>query len=169
MSPKWVDAVEQVEDDIREIDEKMESLKALQAQRVMAFDDSEAERVERQISAVSNAITGLFKRSEKILKQVVGDDPAGCDGKVRANIRRSMAKNLQERSSKFRSMQKDYMGKLQSQKAGSSSLELDFLVQEQERRKTRTVAVGMTQQQLQVPPLFPPYLSHMWRAHIPRC
>lgn len=40
----------------------------------------------------------------------------------------SLAKKLQEKSTRFRSLQKDYMAKLQGQKAGASGAsELEFL------------------------------------------
>lgn len=153
LPPKWVDAVDQIEDDLRELDQKMEVLVGLHTKRLMVtFDDSEL-RHEHEIDVTSNAVTSLFRRSEATLKQVVAASGSG-DGheeRVRTNIQRSLAVRLQERNTKFRALQKDFMRRLQQQKNGGTAVpnDLDFLTEEQSRR-SQTIRVGFNQQQLQV-------------------
>jgi hypothetical protein len=65
---------------------------------------------------------------QKDVKLVVAGGGDAADEKVRRNIQMSLAKKLQEKSTRFRSLQKDYMAKLQGQKAGASGAsELEFL------------------------------------------
>jgi len=154
LPPKWVDAVDQVEEDIRDMDAKMEQLKELHAKRLMvSFDDSESDK-EREIEALSHSITGLFRRSEATLRRNVAGGDGGSDARVRSNIQRSLAKKLQERSMKLRQLQKTFMSKLHQQKNGGNVSELDFLTQETGKgsrgRQQQTVTIGFNQQQLQV-------------------
>jgi len=153
LPPKWVDTVDQIEASFRELDSKIESLNQLQNKRLMVtFDDSEHAQ-ERKIEELSRAVTLLLKKSERQLKQVVAGGGAESDERVRRNIQVALAKKLQEKSSRFRSLQKEYMSKLKSQRTGSSGgSELEFLSRPGQQRgvSTQQISVGFTQQQLEV-------------------
>ena len=90
---------------------------------------------------------------QRQLKQVVAGGGAESDERVRRNIQVALAKKLQEKSSRFRSLQKEYMSKLKSQRTGSSGgSELEFLSRPGQQRgvSTQQISVGFTQQQLEV-------------------
>jgi hypothetical protein len=124
----------------------------------VTFDDDTETAQEQKIEAESNAITQALRKSERALKAVVEVGGAEADERVRKNIQVALAKKLQERSTKFRNMQKEYMQKLQKQKTGASgSSELDFLNESagggggaRRGKSMQAISVGFTQQQLQV-------------------
>lgn len=141
----------------------------------VTFDDDSEVAQERKIEAHSSAITQILKKTEarhnlalvfsiiqaayqpsvcaqKELKQVVGVGAGNeSDERVRKNMQIALAKKLQERGSKYRGLQKEYMQKLQRQKAGASGgSELDFLTKPARTASTSQISVGFTQQQLQV-------------------
>lgn len=159
--PKWISAVEQVEDDLREIDRKMEELTAMHRTRLMVrFDDSECAN-DQAIDAIAHAITGLLRRCEAIVREQMssldGASETDSDTRVRTNIQSSLAKKLQERSMKFRGLQREYMSKLGTMKSGAMHggvSELDFLTVDQDRSSARASGSqrggGLTSQQLAV-------------------
>jgi len=137
------------------LDKKMELLGSLHTKRLMVtFDDSSEAAQERSIEAASGAITQCLRQAERDLKQVVAGGGDASDEKVRRNIQMSLAKKLQERSSRFRGLQKEYMVKLQGQRLGAAGAsELEFLNAEGKKKKgqsTSQIQIGFTQQQLQV-------------------
>lgn len=70
------------------------------------------------------------------------------DARVRANVQRSMARRLQERSARFRGMQKEYLKRLRQEKnRGSGGAELDFLT-DPPSATARATALGLSQQQI---------------------
>jgi len=149
LPPHWVDTFDQMELDLRQLDALVEELAALHTKRLMVtFDESEARR-DREIQSKTRAITDCFRHMEVSLKRVANDsDGDESDAKVRGNIQRATAKKLQERSHKFRSMQKDYMRKLRLQKNRTSGGgELDFLT-EPPRPSDRARMLGLTQEQV---------------------
>lgn len=79
-------------------------------------------------SLVLFAFPATAAGEQKDVKLVVSGGGDAADEKVRRNIQMSLAKKLQEKSTRFRSLQKEYMAKLQGQKAGTSGAsELEFL------------------------------------------
>lgn len=152
LPPQWVDVVDQCEEHLAQLDKQMDLLSTLHTKRLMVtFDDSNEADQERKIETQSNSITQILRKAEKEMKQVVVGELENSDAKVRKNIQISLAKKLQEKGSRFRALQKEYMSKLQNQRSGASGgHELEFLSAPKSRNTTSSITVGYTQQQLQV-------------------
>jgi len=151
LPPLWVDMVDQVEEDIRQIQQKMKELSNSHTKRLMVtFDDTnEAER-DRDIEVTTQAITGLFHHAEGILRKVGAGTPTPSEAKVRENIQRSLARKLQSLSITFRNSQKEYLQRVRAQKSGNEGFEF---LQEENKQKgfgAKAQDTGFTQQQMSV-------------------
>ena len=119
LPPYWVDNVDETNTLFEDINTRMTNLRRVCKKRLMAFDDREEEKLEREIGALMNTITELFKRAEKSLKRIFSaamlpkDDR---DAQVRRNIQRALATQLQNLSFDFRKQQKNYLRKIQDKK-----------------------------------------------------
>ncbi|CAM9982235.1 unnamed protein product, partial [Phaeothamnion confervicola] len=113
LPPVWVDKVDRVEEDVREIQRRMRDLSALHTKRLMvSFDESEADK-EREIETRTAEVTQLFRHAEKQLKLVMNDgqgpgrpELTAAELTVRNNIQRATARKLQALSAAFRTSQK---------------------------------------------------------------
>ena len=101
-----------VQDMITMVDTKMEVLQQLYTQRVMnGFDESANADVDAQIGALTASVKSGFKMGEGFLHgiQVV---QGTAKGQVARNMRKQLALQMQERLTRFRKMQKEYLDKL---------------------------------------------------------
>ena len=101
-----------VQDMITMVDTKMEVLQQLYTQRVMnGFDESANADVDAQISALTASVKSGFKMGEGFLHGIhVVQGTA--KGQVARNMRKQLALQMQERLTRFRKMQKEYLDKL---------------------------------------------------------
>ena len=87
------------------------------------FDDMSGE--EQVVEVITQETTRLFKRCEKRLQAL---SQGTEDAKVRQNVQRKLAMQLQNLSVEFRKMQKDYLQKLkQQQDRGPGAAGMDSL------------------------------------------
>mmetsp|Transcript_4455 Transcript_4455/g.9496 ORF Transcript_4455/g.9496 Transcript_4455/m.9496 type:complete len:352 (+) Transcript_4455:285-1340(+) len=123
LPPAWVDTVEEIEADMSEMDKKMDTLIGLHTKRLMVtFDDSSERDQDREIDAVAQSITALFRRCERTLKRIQGSSAdSGSEQKIRGNLVRTLAQRLQGVNVKFRRAQKEYLSKRQAQKTGATA------------------------------------------------
>lgn len=109
----------------------MRELNALHTKRLMVNFEADEAQQERDIDHKTQEITELFRHAESLLKRFAkqGDEGSISDAelKVRKNMQSSIAKRLQGLSFAFRTSQKEYMGRLQSQKSGGGGKAFDFL------------------------------------------
>lgn len=153
LPPAWIDMVEEVEEDVRDIQRKMRELSELHSRRLKTlFDDERSQEQERSIEALTGNITQLFRHAEGGLRRVTAAGEAGggnSDATVRANIQRATARKLQSLSMAFRSSQKEYLRLVQQQKKGLTK-DFDFLADEEQRaaREARAAAGGLDTAQI---------------------
>ena len=118
LPPYWVDNVDETTVQLEDINKRMINLSRVCKKRLMAFDDREEQKLEREITFM-NMITELFKRAEGSLRRIFSasmvpkDDR---DAQVRKNIQRALATQLQNLSFDFRKQQKKYLRKIQDKK-----------------------------------------------------
>ena len=109
----------------------MRELSALHTKRLMVNFESDEMQQEIEIDRCTADITRIFRHAESVLKSFgsMAKDPeiSPAERTVRQNSLRSLAKKLQGLSMSFRMSQKEYMTKVQGQKAGGGSKDLDFL------------------------------------------
>ena len=119
LPPYWVDNVDETTVQLEDINKRMINLSRVCKKRLMAFDDREEQKLEREIANLMNMITELFKRAEGSLRRIFSasmvpkDDR---DAQVRKNIQRALATQLQNLSFDFRKQQKKYLRKIQDKK-----------------------------------------------------
>jgi len=123
LPPAWVDTVEEIEADMAEMDKKMDTMIGLHTKRLMVtFDDSSERDQDREIDALAQSITALFRRCERTLKRIQGSaNDTGSEQKIRGNVVRTLAQRLQGVNVKFRRAQKEYLSKRQAQKTGATA------------------------------------------------
>lgn len=133
LPPAWVDKMEQVEEDINKIQSKIRDLNALHTKRLMVNFEVDEVQQEREIDFKTHEITEIFHHAESILKRFGRDteDPStpAAERTVRKNMQMSIARKLQGLSMSFRGSQKQYLTRLQAQKAGSGDQTFDFLAE----------------------------------------
>ncbi|CAM9403645.1 unnamed protein product, partial [Heterosigma akashiwo] len=133
LPPVWVDMVDQVEEDIRQIQEKIRALADLHTQRLMVTFD-EGHEADRDRSTRRHGVTGLFDAAEGQVGlggQGGGGGGGQADASVCENIQRSLARKLQSLSMNFRNSQKEYLIRVKAQKTGDDTF--DFLSEEKNK------------------------------------
>lgn len=125
LPPRYVDFKEQIRTEMFSIKHKMNDLRQLHGRAALtSFDDSDSN--EAEIEVITQDITRLFRKCEARLQQFTsGEAVSESDEKVKQNVQRTLAIELQKLSVQFRKQQKQFLKKL-SQKDGvtlsSSSL-----------------------------------------------
>ncbi len=112
MPPAWVSVSDEVTSTMGRIKERMAQLSALHARALLPnFDEFSGE--DAKVEVLTQEVTRLFKRCEKNLQALsAARGPDAGDAKVRQNVVRMMAAELQKQSIEFRKKQKDYLQKL---------------------------------------------------------
>lgn len=136
LPPIWVDAMDDVRENVIKIKKKMNELNGLHKKRLMVSFANDEFHDEEQIEAKTHEITTLFRFAEKVLKKLVNgqlqnerDSCTASDTKIRQNVQRSFATQLQTMSTEFRKSQKGYLSRIKAQKQ-SGPAEFDFLSSE---------------------------------------
>ena len=112
LPPEWVKYSEDATTTMGRIRDRLAQLATLHARALLPnFDEFSGE--DAKVDVLTQEITHLFKRCEKGLTALAGQK-SGDEGdiKVRQNVVRAMAAELQKLSVDFRKKQKDYLQKL---------------------------------------------------------
>ena len=129
LPPLWVDNLDRVHEHISEIKAKMDKLKKAHTDRLLVTFDSNEDQHDMQIEILTSDITDKFGKAHSHLKKVVDSDTGKpipeSEQKVRKNVQRSVATELQKLSTQFRKSQKEYLARLKAQKSGTP--DFDFL------------------------------------------
>ena len=128
-SPQYVEMVTEIQAQIQTIGSKMEQLgRAHDARLKIGFDPAAEQEREREIDILTSEITRTFHLGARDLKRLAksGEQQAkdGTEGKVIVNVQRSLATQVHEHSTRFRAMQKGYLGQMKSIREGQSFKEL---------------------------------------------
>ena len=112
IAPAWVSVSDEVAGMMAKIRDRLVELSALHARALLPnFDEFSGE--DARVEVLTQEITRMFKRCEKNLTALAASKGSDAgDAKVRQNVVRSMAAELQKQSVDFRKKQKDYLQKL---------------------------------------------------------
>lgn len=123
--PAWVEVQEEVSHNMSQIRDKMHAL--LRAHQKAAlptfsdFGDGGSSSAKDDVDVLTRQVTALFKKCEgrlKLLAKVPGGGQEGA--KVRGNMAKALAGELQALSQDFRKQQKTYLQKIQRQQESVS-------------------------------------------------
>lgn len=123
LPPQWVDIVDEANEDIQKIREKLAQLHKAQQKRLLkVFKDDDGP--DKDIEIISSAIAGFFRRCEGRIHQIITrgnehGDVGEKDLALRQNVQRSLATELQKLSQQFRKTQKQYLTDLRKRQAGA--------------------------------------------------
>ena len=128
-SPQYVELVTEIQRQVHGIQARMDDLaRAHDARLKIGFDPAAELEREREIDILSSEITRSFNLGARDLKRLAkqGEQQAkdGTEGKVIMNVQRSLATQLHEQSTRFRTMQKGYLGQMKSIREGQSFKDL---------------------------------------------
>lgn len=70
----------------------------------MTFDDDSESVQEARIEKATKEVTGVLRLAERKVKEVASAPGNEADVRVRKNVQISLAKRLQERSTRYRSL-----------------------------------------------------------------
>ncbi|RIB04114.1 t-SNARE [Gigaspora rosea] len=122
LPPRWVDIVEEVDDDISQIKSLIPTLESLHRKHALpGFDDRTEE--EREIERLSSEITKLFQQCQQKIRRIADESRVTASSQEKAmskNIQISLATKLQDLSTNFRKQQSSYMKKLKGVKVRST-------------------------------------------------
>lgn len=128
-APQYVEFKEQIGGEMAAIDRKMTELRQLHGRAALtSFDDTNSNEVE--IEVITQEITRLFRKCEvRLQKFGSGKSTSEADEKVKQNVQRTLASDLQKLSVKFRKQQRTYLNKLRQRdeptRSGGSLAVLD--------------------------------------------
>lgn len=116
LPPAWVDVSEEISVNMQRARTKMAELVKAHAKALTpSFGDGKEDQ--RQIEMLTQEITNLLKKSEKMLLRLSTTGPSE-DSNVRKNVQRSLATDLQNLSMELRKKQSTYLKRLRQQKEG---------------------------------------------------
>ncbi|KAI8823970.1 t-SNARE [Fimicolochytrium jonesii] len=125
LPPKWIDVVDEVDEDVDRIRARITELDALHKKHLLpGFDDQMSD--EQSIDRLTTAITDMFRDCERKVKRIAlesNNDTFGGAGRqnqaLARNIQTSLATKLQELSGSFRKSQSNYLQKLRGREIRS--------------------------------------------------
>ncbi|KAL0079115.1 t-SNARE [Phycomyces blakesleeanus] len=156
LPPQWVDIVDQVDDALDHIKEKITRLEGMHRKHLLpGFDDRSSD--EEAIERLTSDITDEFYRIKRDIQRIHSEGYDVSDGQqdylLAKNIQTSLATKVQEVSSSFRKQQSTYLQKIQGQenrKADILGLESSLSNEAAELLLDEDAQVGFTESQLAV-------------------
>ncbi|CEM11249.1 unnamed protein product [Vitrella brassicaformis CCMP3155] len=128
LPPVWVDLIEDAQDDIQKIKDKIATLQQKQQRRLLKVFGEEGSNtsLESEIDNLSHVITALFRQCEGRIHQIqTRGTEMGVTNKeyaLRQNAQRSVANQLQKLSQDFRKQQKNYLQELKKRQSGGREI-----------------------------------------------
>ncbi|KAI9209790.1 t-SNARE [Polychytrium aggregatum] len=125
LPPKWVDVVDEVEEVIGRIKEKLTTLQALQKKHLMpGFDDNleDEETIERLNETIAKMFQDCKKKINKVHSEQKATDETAQTKVLGKNIQTALATKLQDLSTTYRKIQSSYLNKLRGRKNKSSTV-----------------------------------------------
>jgi syntaxin 16 len=120
MPPQYVEFKEQIRLEMLNIKQRMGELRGMHGRATLSrFDDTNED--ELQVEVLTQQITKMFRKCEARLQQFGGEPSASAaDDKVKRNVQRTLAVELQRLSIQFRKQQKAYLNRLRSKDGGGA-------------------------------------------------
>ncbi|KAI9137585.1 t-SNARE [Paraphysoderma sedebokerense] len=126
LPPRWVDIVEEIEDNMNRIKEKVSELESLYKKHLLEIiEDRSQER--NAIEIITDDISELFRSSQRKIKQI--DEESRTTPNITRqeqvlckNIQVSLATRLQNLTGEFRKSQSSYLQKLRQRQNRTSNL-----------------------------------------------
>ncbi|KAJ3183622.1 hypothetical protein HDU85_002051 [Gaertneriomyces sp. JEL0708] len=123
LPPKWIDVVDEVDEEIDRIKARLTELEALHKKHLLpGFDDRRGD--EQSMERLTNNIADMFRECERKVKRIADESQYGRSTSTSTqnqalarNIQVSLATKLQDLSSAFRKSQSSYVQKLQGREA----------------------------------------------------
>ncbi|KAI7864601.1 syntaxin-16-like protein [Spinellus fusiger] len=155
LPPQWVDVVEEVDDALEHIKEKISRLQGMHRKHLLpGFDDrsSDETAIEQLTSAITDAFYGIQRAIQRIPTHSHNSNPQSPDSVLAKNIQTSLATKVQDMSSLFRKQQSSYLQKVRGQEDRKASiLGMDESSQEaMELLLDQDAQRGLTESQLAV-------------------
>lgn len=127
LPPQWVDVVDEANENIATLKDKLQQLNKAQQKRMrQVFSDGNSDKPDREIEVLQASIGALFKKSEAHVRliQTQGADMgmSNKDYALRQNVQRSLATQVQDCSTKFRKLQKHFMEALRKRSADPNAV-----------------------------------------------
>ncbi|KAG0261885.1 hypothetical protein BG011_000582 [Mortierella polycephala] len=114
LPPKWVDIVEEVDEELSRIKTNIQKLDAMHKKHLLpGFDDRIQE--EREIERLTDEITQQFHASQRRIKQIQAESRHSSSSQEQAmsrNVQMSLAQKVQDVSANFRQKQNTYMQRM---------------------------------------------------------
>ncbi|CAB4419771.1 t-SNARE [Rhizophagus irregularis] len=147
LPPKWIDIVDEVDDDIDQIKNLLPTLESLHKKHILpGFDDRTKE--EKEIERLTDEITHLFQQCQSKIKRIANESLSSIapnqERAMSKNIQTSLASKLQELSSSFRKQQASYLKKLKGRESKGSKF---FLIESNDSNED-DLELGFTSSQL---------------------
>ncbi|KAI3649561.1 hypothetical protein MP228_005193 [Amoeboaphelidium protococcarum] len=124
LPPQWMDIVDQVEDDLRQLKDALTKLEALQKKSILtSFDDTDD-----VVDRATAEITRMFTQTQNQIKRIgiqssrQGEDPVQVQ--LGKNAQSGLASKLSELSNRFRQIQNSYLQKIRGRDGKAN----DFLI-----------------------------------------
>ncbi|KAI8923284.1 t-SNARE [Entophlyctis helioformis] len=122
LPPRWVDIVDEIEEDIGSLQHKITSLESAYKKHVLpGFDDRIGD--EQSIERLTDDVTRTFQMIQHKIKRVHMESRNTDQRQTKSlskNIQTSLATKLQELSSSFRKTQSTYLRKLRGREAATN-------------------------------------------------
>ncbi|KAG0371342.1 hypothetical protein BGX24_001738 [Mortierella sp. AD032] len=114
LPPKWVDIVDEVDDELEKIKVNVQKLDAMHKKHLLpGFDDRIQE--ERDIERLTDEITQQFHASQRRIKRINADSRHSSSNQeqiMSRNVQMSLAQKVQDASTLFRQKQNTYMQRM---------------------------------------------------------
>ncbi|KAJ1965641.1 Integral membrane protein SED5 [Dipsacomyces acuminosporus] len=147
LPPRWVDLVEDVNEQMDDIERKISRLSSLHKRHLLpGFDDRSEE--EQAINSMTQEITAQFKSCGDLVRGIGHVQSHGQEEVVGKNIQASLAAKLQEQSAAFRKSQSTYLQKISKRK--DVNTDVFAMDTEHERAVSRKFDMTLTDEQLQM-------------------
>jgi len=161
LPPIWVDVVEETQDTVGRIKERMSALQKAQQRRLLKVfgDDSRFRLPDREIEKLSENITQLFRQAEASVRQIRDSTstahngavvpPSHSEVKLRVNAQSSLATQLQALSVQFRKQQKYFAAELRKRWQPEVDSPSDLLgLGDEPKQQMRKMAEDFTEAQV---------------------
>jgi len=121
MPPEWMSKVDEITYDVERIKTKSVLLQEKHKQHLLPNIDDDEDEQEKQIEILTSEITRLFQTNKTRIKNLATPEIHSKQDQMRVNIQQNLAIQLQDLSTVFRTMQREYLQRLRGiQKKGGA-------------------------------------------------
>lgn len=123
LPPVWVDTVDQIDQCIKKITERLPQLEEAHGKHLrVGFDDISVDMHEEEVESLTAEISRLFKTSESKIRYLSSVKGTSQEATVLHNLQSRSAVTLSQLYTQFRKSQKQYVARLKGQEAFTSDV-----------------------------------------------